>query len=66
MTGAQRLVQESRTLEENKKLVIIEGALHDLMTNEMIFVVKESLKWIDSRLLLVEKVMPVESSLVLE
>lgn len=59
-------MQESRTLLENKKLILIEGALHDLMTNEMIFVVKELLDWIDNRMLLVEKVIPPESSLVLE
>lgn len=59
-------MQESRTLQENKKLILIEGALHDLMTNEMIFVVKELLDWIDNRMLLVEKVIPPESSLVLE
>lgn len=59
-------MQESRTLQENKKLILIEGALHDLMTNEMIFVVKESLEWIDLRMLLVEKVIPSESSLVLK
>lgn len=59
-------MQESRTLQEDKKLILIEGALHDLMTNEMIFVVKELLDWIDNRMLLVEKVIPPESSLVLE
>ena len=59
-------MQESRTLQENKKLILIEGALHDLMTNEMIFVAKELLDWIDKRMLLVEKVIPPESSLVLE
>ena len=43
---------QAKTEDADKSLIIIENSLHDLLTNEMIFVVEKTLAWIDSRLAL--------------
>ena len=40
----------SGTSEEEKSLVLVEGGLHDLITNEMIFLTSTSITWIDKQL----------------
>ena len=40
----------SGTSEEEKSLVLVEGGLHDLITNEMIFLTSTSITWIEKQL----------------
>ena len=41
----------SSTNEEEKSLVLVEGGLHDLVTNEMIFLTSTSISWIKIQLI---------------
>ena len=40
----------SGTSEDKKSLVLVEGGLHDLITNEMIFLTSTSITWIEKQL----------------
>lgn len=42
----------AKTEDADKSLIIIENSLHDLLTNEMVFVVEKSLAWMEARLAL--------------
>lgn len=53
--GSVRLYEESTTSEENKKIVLIEGGLHDLLSNRFTLICNISIKWIKSQLLLTSK-----------
>ena len=50
--GTTKLMAQAKTEDADKSLILIENSLHDLLTNEMIFVVEKSLAWIDARLAL--------------
>ena len=40
----------AKTEESKKSLVLVPGGLHDLLTNEMIFITKTSIEWIELQL----------------
>ena len=52
MIGTTKLMSLAKTEDADKSLIIIENSLHDLLTNEMVFVVEKSLAWMEARLAL--------------
>lgn len=52
ITGTTKLMSLAKTEDADKSLIIIENSLHDLLTNEMVFVVEKSLAWMEARLAL--------------
>jgi hypothetical protein len=48
-------MKESQTEGSDKKLILIEGGMHDLLTNEMTFVVEKTIEWVEARLLIEKK-----------
>jgi hypothetical protein len=48
-------MKESQTEGSDKKLILIEGGMHDLLTNEMTFTVEKTIEWVEARLLIEKK-----------
>ena len=48
--GSERLVEKSLTSKGNKSIVMVEGGLHDLLSNNFTFITEKSIDWIKYQL----------------
>jgi hypothetical protein len=48
--GSERLLEKSLTPDVHKSIVMVEGGLHDLLSNSFSLVTEKSIDWIQSQL----------------
>ena len=48
--GSERLIKDSLTLPAHKSIVMVEGGLHDLLSNNFTSITDKSIEWIMSQL----------------
>ena len=48
--GSERLLEKSLTPDVHKSIVMVEGGLHDLLSNSFTLVTEKSIDWIQSQL----------------